>query len=439
MSKNFTIELASSIAGEVKNTIGRDLTSMELDAVAQISRAVPPDPKLSRNLVARFYAKKIAEIVTEKKKPATIDQMREYNMNILATQGDEPLRQEIKADESRDLREVKIEEFLNFGQLTGYQLTKQINPLSRMRYNYALLDTEACYERTDYVFKWLLNDQIKVSQTGILCTQGKLRNIKMVRVGQAMFSNFIAVEGALIKSQKRIGFDFEEFRPQGALIGNRSVEFFMHFRDPVFYYDNNWLVSPFDHIRGWFRFDNPLRELSSLTLRLFDTVALTDIRVNSSDTVTYSGRQYIGITIAGGVSIGGIAQPPIPNPLYLETAGIPLISTSVGSGNLSRQVDMDTVTMSGFTTDDPIADAALIASYNAIHDLRYPFTENLSGRIFRGIASGQALNAPIDVSSMTYIDPGWFPVQATFNVLSKPRVTFTIEIISEDDSEDIDI
>lgn len=426
------IDLASAICEEVKMKIGRELTSMEVDAVAQISRTVPSDPKLSRNLVARFYAKKIVEVIADKKKPATVDQMREYNMSVMTIQGDnEPLRQEIKADNTEDMREIKIEEFLNFGQLTGYQLTKQINPLSRMRYNYALLDTNACYERTDYVFKWLLNDQTKVSQAGILCMQGKLRNIKMARIGQATFANFLNAENALIQSQKRLAFDFEEFRPQGALILNRSAEFFMHFRDSSSYYDNNLIVSPFDHIRGWFRFDNSLRELSTLTLRIFDTISLTDMRVNSSNTLTISGIQTFGYAEATTTPAGNLS---VNDPFSLDTSGIPLISSTRGLGSSSRQVDMTNVTFSGFTTDDPVADAAVIAAYNSTHSIMYEYKENANGRYF---LSNLWLENHTNISTITSAIFE-IPIQATFNVIAKPRVTLVIELISEDDSEDID-
>lgn len=427
------IDLAKTIYEEVKYSLGRPLTSMENDAVAQISRTVPQDPKLVKSLVARFYAKKITNVIKNKIPPATTDQFREYNMQIMNIQGDEPIRQEIKAKDpvAYELRDIHIEDFLKFGQLTGYQLCKQINPMPRLKYNYVLLDTGECYDRTDYVFKWLLNDQTKVKKTGILPVQGKLRNIKMARIGMVTISNLIGDENTLVLSKKRLGLDFEEFRQQGMIIGNRIAEFFIHFRDITDLFDNTFTISPFDHIRGWFRFDHSLKELSSLTLRMFDTTTLNDIRINTSDTVTFSGIQEVGI--GHFIPVSGYLFN-YTNPFYLFS-GL-LFSNLAYGGALSRQVDMTNVTFSGFTTDDPVADAAVITAYNAVHSISYIYTDYGTARFFP--MSRYDLGFHTNISTITSAS-NEIPIQATFNVIDKPRVTVVMEIISEDDSEDVDI
>lgn len=426
------IDLAKTIYEEVKYSLGRPLTAMENDAVAQISRTVPQDPKLVKSLVARFYAKKITNAIKNKIPPATTDQFREYNMQIMNIQGDEPIRQEIKAKDpvAYELRDIHIEDFLKFGQLTGYQLCKQINPMPRLKYNYVLLDTGECYDRTDYVFKWLLNDQTKVKKTGILPVQGKLRNIKMARIGMVTISNLIGDENLLVLSKKRLGLDFEEFRQQGTILGNRIAEFFIHFRDITYLYDNTFIISPFDHIRGWFRFDHALKELSSLTLRMFDTTTLNDIRINSSNTVTFSGIQEAGVGYSDNIQ-GTIVN--YTNPFYLYS-GL-LISNIPCNGGLSNQVDMTNVTFSGFTTDDPVTDAAVIAAYNTAHSIRYIYADVGNSRTF---VADNKYRYHTDVSTITSAS-FTIPIQATFNVIAKPRVTVVMEIISEDDSEDVDI
>ncbi len=432
--QNFVLEVANDICNEVCHLLGRGLTSVEQDAVHQISRSVIPDPKIVKGLLVRYYAKKIVDVIKDQKKPADL---REYNIQVLNEQ-EEPdkTKQEIKAEDSYYMREIKIVDFLNFGDLTGYQLSKQINPLSRMRYNYVFLDTSKCYSRTDYVFKWLLNDKIKVKQTGVLPTQGALRNIRMARIGLATFANFIPPAAAPVKNQKRIGFDFEEFRAQGHLMGPQTAQFFMHFRDISYLDDNNYIVSPFDHIRGWFRFHEPIKELPSLTLKMFDTSTFQDLKVNSDDTVTFSGIQQFGIT-TGAVTDGGII-PAAADHFYLSTNGLPLISTVKFSGNLSRQVDMENAVFAGFTTDDPVTDAAVIAAYNTTRVATYRFAQNANGRYFLTSNLLMRTDPHVDISTITYGGTE-IPIQVTFPVLAKPRVNFVMELISEDDSENVDI
>lgn len=431
--QNFVLGLTNDIVKETSVALGRGLTSMEKDAVFQICRSITPDPKIVRGLLVKFYVKKLVAIITNKKPEVDL---REYNIKILQEQEGEESKREIQADTTEGLREIKVVDFLNFGDLTGYQLSKQINPLSRMKYNYVFLDTSECYERTDYVFKWLLNDKIKVKQTGILPTQGILRNIKMARIGQSTFANFLATEGALLQTKKRIGFDFEEFRAQGTFMGSKYAQFFMHFRDISYLDDNNYIVSPFDHIRGWFRFDKPLKELSSLTLRMFDTGTLQDFRVNSADTLTFDGIQQFGITTGAG-TLGG-AIPAAADHFYLDTDGIPLISTISFSGPLSRQVDMENAVFSGFTTDDPVTDAAVIAAYNTTRVATYRFAENSNGRYFLTSNMLMRTEPHVDISTITSAS-NTIPIQVTFDVIGKPRVNFVLEFVSEDDSEDADI
>ena len=304
-----------------------------------------------------------------------------------------------------------------------YDFSKELVPKSKMRYNYVLLDTFNCYEINDSrnTFTWLINDGSPIYQSGYINLHSKLRNIKMMRLGWASFSH-VDLTTYTTLTTKRLGFSFNEFLSQ-ALIMPSGIKFhFVQFMtgDPYNRVGSNITTSSFFENRGWFRFRERFMGLDKLTLSVYDLLAGSKVQL-LDEFASFTGRQNINYSI----TYLPYSALPIRDPVEITSPLVPLAYNH----NADSKVDylaainvLEPLSFSGFTTPDPVTDAALISAYNATHSLQKK--------------GGGAIYGPpvsyIDLNASTIVDPY---VDVTISLIYKPRLNVVLELISEDQDD----
>lgn len=316
-------------------------------------------------------------------------------------------------DQSAD---VSIAEVLDTSNVI--HLSKQIIPSTREKYNYLFIDSANCYEisNTRDSFMWLVNDKIPVYSTGYINLSSVMRNIKMMRIGRINMSHVLLSQYAVFDTS-RVGIGFKEFDSQAIIFPNSVKVHHIVSKLPDDVNSGNTIVlSGFNHNRGWFRFQRKFLTIDHLTLNMWDLQ--TSLKLTLPDTyATVTALQRKGnITPVGGF--------PIANPLIIaDYKMIPvhaIPSDTIAPPTTYDGFTVEVLNFSGFTTNDPIADAAVIAAYNSPHTL----TQVQVPYFF----------PPVDISGVSLISGSNTPVTITFRY--KPRLTGTLEIVSEDDSDD---
>jgi hypothetical protein len=304
-----------------------------------------------------------------------------------------------------------------------YDFSKELVPKSKMRYNYITLDTFNCYEINDLrnTFTWLINDGSPVYQSGYINLHSKLRNIKMMRLGWASFSH-VDLTTYTTLTTKRLGFSFNEFLSQ-ALIMPSGIKFhFVQFMtsDPYNRVGSNITTSSFFENRGWFRFRERFMGLDKLTLSVYDLLAGSKVQL-LDEFASFTGRQNINYSI----TYLPYSALPIRDPVEITSPLVPLAYNH----NADSKVDylaainvLEPLAFSGFTTPDPVTDAALITAYNATHSLQ----KKGGGDIYGPPVSY------VDLNASTIVDPY---VDVTISLIYKPRLTVVLELISEDQDD----
>lgn len=318
------------------------------------------------------------------------------------------IKELIGDDQSNDSSSVslEVETLLGFLDKDPYLLSKELAPHAQMRYNYLFLDTDNNYTRTDAgdKFTWLINDKIPIYQKGYINLHAPIKNIKMARLGRVSLTHMFNNDMTSISSGRRITFGFDEFTSQ-ALVAPDSTrfQFVANLRPSDATIADNAVISTFDQNRGWFRFRERFRILDKLTLTLRDAFATIPRNILVPDIyVSFSGTQTSGLAVSGG----GWA---VLDPLIIPD----------GAKYMSNLIPEDVI-LSGYTTNDPVGDAAGIAAYNSQHRLF------LGGDIY--------YFPPINPFGMIDNNPIWRTV--TITLIYKPRLTCALELVSEDEPDE---
>jgi hypothetical protein len=188
------------------------LDSYDLAKIRDYLHSVKIIPNTSIKLAAEFHAKHIAELlVGELSKDDSIENKRDLSktqIDIRAYQTS-MLTDDLKGvtgitslpgvHNSSNLIvpviALELETLFQLEMLNKYELSKQIAPHSKMKYNYLMLDSWNCYEipTTRDKFTWLLNDRNIVQQTGYINLHSILKNIKLARLGRMTLWIFLVV------------------------------------------------------------------------------------------------------------------------------------------------------------------------------------------------------------------------------------------------------
>jgi hypothetical protein len=409
------------------------LDSYDLSKIRDYLHSVKITPNTSIKLAAEFHAKNIADMLVNggtsnvselSKTPIDI---KAYQTNMLTDDlkgipGSSSLyTASLPGTQINHLLVpvivLELETLFQLEMLNKYELSKQIAPHSKMKYNYLMLDSWNCYEipTTRDKFTWMLNDRNIVQQTGYINLHSILKNIKLARLGRMTFAHIFDNVMDLFSSGRRITFGFDEFASQALIAPNGTkFQFLEQLRPSDEAYGSTYTLSSYDQNRGWFRFRERFELLDKLSLNIWDLFGLTATRISIPDSyLTFTGVQYYGFTVTNGFE--SVTEP-------LEIANfqkyLPMIWTWTESDRKEGPgISAEQFTLSGYTTLDPVGEAAIIAAYNSTH-----FLERVFDNYFK-TPSPLGTHTPFTTQNIT------------ITVLWKPRFTGVLELVSEDDDD----
>lgn len=336
---------------------------------------------------------------------------------------------------------IELETIFNIEAMSNINLVKEIVPYNNLKYNYLLLDTNNIYEVNDSrtTFKWLINDGPAQRRTGYINLHSKMANIKMARLSQCVFSHMNDNEIDIFRSQRRISFSFAELSAQSLIAPNGSKFQFMANR-----VRNNFLTGPsfilstFEQNHGWFRFRSTISTLDYLTLTIWDyfnsvpqEIALPDVYLS------FPAELVLNESIDDGAYFTFTAYNYISVPDFKKYMFLPKEQKTPPLDGLGRPIYMtlDSYLISGFTSNDPVGDAAVISQYNSVHYLRYNGERGIYYQFDYNPANPYGNDgifvSPIDLDTVVVDLAGIDSMQLTLTLIYKPRFTAVLELLSD--------
>jgi len=315
---------------------------------------------------------------------------------------------------------IDVTKFMQFNKDSLFALSRAMNPASKEYYSYIMFDSDNRNTSlsTDGVLAWQLNDGPPSYTQGTINLYNKLNKIIKMRLGRITYGNLHIDEYLKLvnSTSKRFTVTIPDYNAQ-ALVHQNGNKF--HFIQQLLtpYYGSDPTTSSFFENRGWFRFHEPHRNTSKISLRISDAFTPESPIIIHETEASFEAGQLFGVVIANP------AFGVIYDPLLIPNNVIPALSLHYGNisptgvpelfGGASSTIPF---TFSGFTTNTPgnPAQATLINNYNQQHNINKGWS-----------------NVFLPPSSVIGADlaPGFYPVTMTF--LYKPRLTGVIELISE--------
>jgi len=340
-----------------------------------------------------------------------------------------------KADDNNN---AKLNVMSIFNNSNPYHSSLLINPSSKEYYSYVMLDTNNVDSllSTETFFVWNLNDGTPSYRTGTINIPHKIYPIKRMRLGRITFANMHYADfyKIFLSTSNRIATTFHNFGSQALIAQNRLKYHFLH----KFIYDQSYrggslTITPFYSNRGWFRFNKKFNKPDQLQVSFADiftpespiSVPLTEC--------SFSAVQYFNHAIFSVDFSSYSYYLEIDKSERLLNFIYDYIDSSINNSPNDNGTMQEQVLISGFTTDDPAADAAVIAAYNGYHTLTRVFSIDNS---FDNRLSDQTAywNPPTDISSITYAGS---EIPVTITLIYKPRTTAVLELISEAEEQDV--
>lgn len=327
---------------------------------------------------------------------------------------------------------TQISFFLNFTKDKLFQLSKRMNPSSKYYYQYIYFDTYSALSElsTETEFSWNLNDGPPVFESGTINLSRKTSNIVAMRLGRMQYS-FIdsATFQHLLPSLStslRTAVYFKSFAAQ-SMIAPNGIRF--HFLQLYLANNGSYVTtSSFEANRGWFRFHTPHNLPKLLTLSVYDIFNTVPLSI-ANDYVSVPGTQiFLNIQPEAGFFVD--------QPLYVESPYFQMFqifytyANEAGIEYSGGGTMLYEVTLSGFTTGDPVADAAEIAAYNTDHLLTLAWSDGTEGYFDRPVdLTGIDTSYPNPSPPPALIVRNDYPVTITFKSL--PRLVGKLELVCE--------
>lgn len=359
--------------------------------------------------------------------------MHLYNTSTIGTNTETDVD---KTNTHIDTIEVEVNSLLLMESLS--KICKYIKP--KQSYHYIYLDSNnAIFSPDRSTMQWLINDGDPVYRPHYCNLTRQLRNIVAMRLGRITWTN-MNIENSMILNgdpnpgqfianvyqlQHHIGIGFREFVSQSIICPSGPRIHFVQYNYNESRSGSYITTSGFFENRGWFRFRKPFTKLDTLTMSVYD-LSTCNLMILPDTYVTINTIQYFQVPDIKGIYYNIIKDPPsllrtiglmqIPF-VYAYTFGSPNYTAPLYSFNAEYKYD-------NFTTNNPVADAALIARYNSIHKaIPGPITVPY-------ITNPPTLLSPIDISSASLNIGQGVPITITF--LFKPNMVAALELITED-------
>lgn len=344
-----------SIIDLIESQIKQRLTANEIHYVAvSVKNTKPIMGETKQQLLFRFIDKMCKDIIQQRQvrnqlnvpmissngrqihaNNSTFD-IREYQTSTL-NQTDLTETNAIPPDTEQVIKRSEPEKNIEidklFGTRTPFELQMIFNPQAAYLQNYIIFDSK--YRRRESASGGPFN---KISfgyapgtniTNGIINSVGKIRDIVSIRIYRPVIPY---VSQLFVTDARRISIAIEEFQAQAIILSNgRRTHFLLNYDLDMITGDLlNIIIEDFND--GIFKFSKPIQTFETLTLTIG----------NPNQIVTFPQDTY-NVTFT-------YANPTI---LTFSTAhGVPS-ATSVY------------ITMTTFTTDNPAADAAIIAQFNS--------------------------------------------------------------------------
>lgn len=361
-----------------------------------------------------------------------IENQREYTLQKL-NESDEEYE---NIDRYNEALTLEVAEFFTYKKDDLFALSKCVNPASKEYYSYIMFDS--FNKRTDLStetrFVWELNDSgLAVERTGVINLPHKLNNIIRMRLGRVSVNNIDYDEFSKIFNTEtnRFAFYFENFKSQSLISPDGNNFHFLAKNDTRLRRGNCFTLSTFDENRGWFRFHKPHRNTDELILNMYDIFTPTAPIAVGTVPVSIDATATVGVTIDSSwdPAFTKFYNPVIvsatPADLYNMMTTVFFAPGDTQTENVDGPSSSNpvTYTISGFTTADPVADAAFIAAYN---------TSN-----WTAVLEGDHLYFEPPVDPNTAVPPltlgggkggSYIPITITWNV--SPRLLGVLEVVS---------
>lgn len=336
--------LISLIEDRYKITLSRE-------EIHIISKLVPTFKKMPQesidDLLKRIIVQAGHAIVQKRKTmqarldPGNTFDLREYQIGMinsteLAYNASDEYASNLPPDTDAPIKRTEptknIEIGKIFGTRTPFELQMIFNPSAAYLHNYIIFDSKyrlgASTNRTSFSeIKFGYSPTTSFGE-GIINSVGKIRDIVSMRIYRPVIPS---VDALFLTDAKRISIAIEEFRAQSIILSNgRHVHF-------ICTYDLNTLDTSLlniiieDFNDGIFRFAKPIQSFETLTMTIGNPdTKVTFLRDRYTVTFTYGATTIVTCDAAHEVPAAGSVY----------------------------------VTITGFTTDAPVADASIISSIN---------------------------------------------------------------------------
>jgi hypothetical protein len=316
--------------------------------------------------------------------------------------------------------------FLGVPATQLYELSKQLNPKSKLYYQYICFDSSSvAAESTSTRLVWNINDKVPVRTPGTINLQNRFDDVVAMRIGQmsVVHADYALYDAITNSPSNRTAVYFENFGAQ-RIRGPENNDFHFLLKNNVaaqIGYD--MVLSPFDSNRGWFRFYEPHPATPQLILSMHDLYA-PSTKLEIKDEFYSFSANYLytnAIIVSAGYPPREAATIQITEDLkkYLPLRLEEKLYGTIPDINGSATTDPIEFTISGFTTNDPVADAAIIAAFNTTLPLR-----NLIYSLLNEV------QPPLSIVEMAGVDltEGQL-VPITITATKKPRLIGVLELV----------
>jgi hypothetical protein len=293
---------------------------------------------------------------------------------------------------SADIMDVAADQLLNLTNIMRIQ--NMFNPQARLVSNYLYLSGSNRSDVQDGTYKlhWYLNSGDPIYQKGVINLNYGLRDIVSMKIQKISFGIRNPATSPIL-ARKRVAVDIEEFNAQACISPEGTRFHFMMDSQGTMakVHNDGTSLSPYNFNRGVFHFRRPIGKIDAITLSMY--TPLQPLALDSD--YTY----------------GTVVQGSNPATIIFTT---------------THDLYAGPITISGFTTGNPVADAAIIAQVNTTFNANFT---SCTGPLFT-LIDDVTITLPVDLSSTTPL-----PTAPTITMYAPIDFSTVLEIISLRDGE----
>jgi hypothetical protein len=314
-------------------------------------------------------------------------------------------------DEANNADEIDVEVSSLLMLNSIDDIMRNIRP--KQTYQYLMLDSaNAVFSPDRSTMQWLINDGNPIARSNYINLSRPLKNIIAMRLGRVSWSSMDQTNTNIL-TNNHIGLGFSEFASQSLIFPSGPRLHFIQYDYDLIHTGNTITTSSFFENRGWFRFRKPFTKLDTLTLSVWNLGNVTPIIMPDYYVSINAMQVCYAFTFEG------------PNLFYIVTNDLHLFPiiypTFHGLPDYTQPLSVlgEQFQYSGFTTNDPVADAVVIAQYNSQHTIT-----------FTQVNSVYVIDTPINLVGTHLNIFQRVPITITF--LYKPRMIAALELLIED-------